>query len=105
MRDPERISRILALLAEKWNAAPDLRFGQLVSHITHQFGTPLFSVEDDEIELVLRGYKPNFVTMKFEKDGDEPICMKELHEKHVAAFSEACKGMLDAITDKYRRKE
>jgi uncharacterized protein YihD (DUF1040 family) len=51
MRDPERIDRIVALLADLWHREPDWRLGQLVVNVA---GSDPFSMEDDEAEDLLR---------------------------------------------------
>lgn len=59
MRDPARIDRILAALAEHWKANPDLRLGQIVVNLTrataagHFTAPEVFYVEDDRIEAAL----------------------------------------------------
>jgi uncharacterized protein YihD (DUF1040 family) len=56
MRDPERIDRILALLAEHWKANPDLRLGQIVVNAARGVRSwpDVFNVEDEIIERGLR---------------------------------------------------
>lgn len=56
MRDPIRIQRILNKLAAAWQAMPDLRLGQLVSHATNpclKEYDGLWLMEDDEFERKL----------------------------------------------------
>lgn len=52
MREIERIDRILAKLSLLWHKHPDQRLGQVLEN--YVFGyivpSPLFHVEDDEIE-------------------------------------------------------
>jgi hypothetical protein len=46
MRDPNRIPRIIALLTEYWQRAPDLRLGQIIMNFTPSRGVcdcPTFS--------------------------------------------------------------
>lgn len=54
MRDPTRIPRILALLAEYWQAHPDLRLGQIVTNATNEEAPGVFYFEDDEMEVELQ---------------------------------------------------
>lgn len=52
MRDPNRINRVVELLRAAWLAEPDLRLGQLLSHIA---GTgDVFYIEDGVIERRLK---------------------------------------------------
>lgn len=48
MRDPERIPRVLALLAKRWSESPDLRLCQIIGNITGPINP--YNVEDDVIE-------------------------------------------------------
>lgn len=76
MRDPKRISKLMSLLQEIWEKAPDLRFFQLIytlqekySAINNNYGKvinnsdlPLtgfdfFSLEDDKFEQFILGNK------------------------------------------------
>ena len=57
MRDPARISRIVEKLARAWEAAPDMRLGQLCNCMvikskqdTYEF---TFNTEDDAFERAL----------------------------------------------------
>ncbi len=45
MRDPARIPMILAAIAKRWERDPDLRFGQLLSHL----------VGDDDVRMIEDG--------------------------------------------------
>jgi hypothetical protein len=58
MRDPERFTRILALLGELWGARPDVRLGQLLEGVAQAHGPHLshclFHVEDEHTERCLR---------------------------------------------------
>ena len=55
MRNPDRIPIILSKLNQAWQAAPDLRFGQLVEniHFLSKERADLFNVEDDKFEAAL----------------------------------------------------
>ena len=63
MRDLSRIARMADILLDIWEAAPDLRLGQLID-CAHQLeagdparqpGIPdIFSIEDDRMETGLR---------------------------------------------------
>lgn len=55
MRDPNRIPRILAKLQRVWEAAPDLRLGQLITNTHRKSSVPadMFNVEDDKLEISL----------------------------------------------------
>ena len=61
MRDPNRISRVLAKLAAAWEANPDWRLGQLITNVC-RYGSPfdVFYVEDDvfeaELDALLAGH-------------------------------------------------
>ncbi len=71
MRDPARISRILAKLARAWEASPDLRLGQLVHGIMSRYAGAInelaFYTEDNEFEAALDWWladKPPYVKGK-----------------------------------------
>lgn len=55
MRDPVRIQRILTKLAAKWEAAPDMRLGQLLTCMLADETkiTDLFYLEDDRVEVAI----------------------------------------------------
>lgn len=55
MRDPARIQRILGKLAAAWQAAPDLRLGQLLLNVNDHFDDAfnMYNDEDDVIERKL----------------------------------------------------
>ncbi|WP_217924678.1 hypothetical protein [Miltoncostaea oceani] len=54
MRDPERMERILGKLAVAWDAVPDMRLGQLLVNLgATPAPTPLFEVEDDDLEALI----------------------------------------------------
>lgn len=81
MRDPERIDRICGLLSEVWKKSPDLRLGQLIYNIVraHKGGiTPLFYIEDDELESIMRVHLPNKKDTSME---DKSIPQKVRHNK------------------------
>lgn len=52
MRDPNRIDKFCAELAQFWHKVPDWRFGQLMTNIMSQYisdyGRDAFYVEDEE---------------------------------------------------------
>ena len=45
MRDPERIDRICALLADAWKRTPDQRLGQLISNLSPEIDP--WHIEDE----------------------------------------------------------
>lgn len=49
MRDPERITSILAELERLWRESPDMRFGQLIVNATRATREPLLHLEDDAL--------------------------------------------------------
>ena len=53
MRDPERITRVLAKLEQIWKKCPDMRLGQLVISLNPNTAVHPFYVEDETIESVL----------------------------------------------------
>lgn len=61
MRDPERIPRILSLIAEGWKKVPDWRAGQLIENLKRYSGKEdLFYIEDDELaRLIIEYFKLN----------------------------------------------
>ncbi len=55
MRDKKRIKRILNLLEEHWNRAPDYRFGQLLINLgIAEDSMRLWSNEDNGLEEYLK---------------------------------------------------
>lgn len=64
MRDPERIPRILSLIAEGWKKVPDWRAGQLIENLKRYSGKEdLFYIEDDELaRLIIEYFKLNEVS-------------------------------------------
>lgn len=57
MRDPNRIYRLLNILAQGWSQNPDLRLGQLFENLKVYSGkTDLFYMEDDEFEQLIINY-------------------------------------------------
>lgn len=58
MRDPARIDKILAQLANLWKQHPDLRLGQLIANTSINRNDPLFyNIEDqDLIDLLVEFY-------------------------------------------------
>lgn len=62
MRDPNRIDRICSLLSKVWKQNPDWRLGQLIYNIVRSSkgsSAPLFYIEDEELESIMRAYLPN----------------------------------------------
>ena len=64
MRDPKRISEALELINEIWSKNPDLRFFQLLDHLTYKYkvysevqDVDLFNLEDDKFIAFLKLYK------------------------------------------------
>jgi len=55
MRDPQRIDRILNLIAVIWRRNPDLRLGQLLLTFA-DFEGDIFHYEDDRTEQKLTEY-------------------------------------------------
>lgn len=57
MRDPNRISKVMALLEEGWKKVPDWRFGQLIENLKRYIGVQdLFYIEDDKLEEYIKNY-------------------------------------------------
>lgn len=54
MRNPERIPRLLKLLAEIWALDPDLRLGQIIQWEANKVGMDVFFIEDDIMEQRLK---------------------------------------------------
>lgn len=50
MRDPQRISTIIAKLLKLWARVPDWRFCQLISNLHGVGPQDIFYTEDDELE-------------------------------------------------------
>ena len=68
MRDPKRIDRVLSVVREIWEKAPDLRLGQIIVGAMLENGldsTGVFYVEDDELEGSLKIYRDQY----FDKRG------------------------------------
>lgn len=55
MRDPNRIDRILNLIAVLWRRNPDMRLGQLLSNFA-DFRSDPFYIEDDITEEKLKSW-------------------------------------------------
>lgn len=52
MRDPNRIDKFCAELAELWHKVPDWRFAQLIVNVYgHSDRDPFFLEEDESMEL------------------------------------------------------
>ena len=56
-RDPERIDRILGLIAEIWRTSPELRLGQLLLNATRLTDPRIYNLEDDRLETALREWR------------------------------------------------
>lgn len=58
MRDPKRIERITALLAQVWRMYPDTRLGQLIENIHDKKGPviDIWHTEDDKWEELIRNW-------------------------------------------------
>jgi hypothetical protein len=54
MRDPERISVILAKLHILWNMNPDMRLGQLISNVIRD--PALYYIEDQQLIKIMEEY-------------------------------------------------
>lgn len=54
MRDPERISGILAKLQILWNMNPDMRLGQLISNVIRD--PALYYIEDQQLIKIMEEY-------------------------------------------------
>jgi uncharacterized protein YihD (DUF1040 family) len=54
-RDPQRIDRILNLIAIIWRRSPDLRLSQLLFNFA-DFRGDIFYIEDDKTEEKLKEY-------------------------------------------------
>ena len=50
MRDPDRIDRILKILARIWHQFPDLRLGQLLVNAAPEIERIPYNVEDKVVE-------------------------------------------------------
>lgn len=60
MRDPERITKILYLLAELWKDVPDWRLGQIISNAVCLYeDRDIFYVEDEELIEKLKLLRDN----------------------------------------------
>lgn len=57
MRDPARITRILALIEQIWRDNPDLRLGQLLANSASGMEKRLFTYEDNKLEADLVAFK------------------------------------------------
>jgi hypothetical protein len=47
MRDPDRISHVLAKVEQLWRAYPDWRLGQLIANVASWSGTDAWDLEED----------------------------------------------------------
>lgn len=56
MRDPKRIDRVCATLAEVWKKAPDWRFNQLMCNFQRWYLNDTFFMEDDDFERSLKKF-------------------------------------------------
>lgn len=63
MRDPNRISEVLAAVEAQWRKNPDLRFTQLITNVTRLGGysagpdiTGFYNIEDDSLLWMLSKY-------------------------------------------------
>jgi hypothetical protein len=57
MRDPNRIYKTTALLAESWSQVPDWRLGQLIENLKRYIGTnDLFYIEDEDLVNYIKDY-------------------------------------------------
>lgn len=65
MRNPERISKIIAKLQLLWEEIPDQRFCQLVSNITgRSTGQDIFYIEDEDFEKMIDKMYDRFLVVK-----------------------------------------
>jgi hypothetical protein len=55
-RDPERIDRVLAAVADVWRDFPDWRLGQLIGNFANDLETDPYYLEDDRLEARLRAF-------------------------------------------------
>ncbi len=53
-RDPKRIDRMCAKIANLWGKYPQLRLGQLLVNVDKRFETNPFFIEDDEAEAAIQ---------------------------------------------------
>jgi uncharacterized protein YihD (DUF1040 family) len=72
MRNPERISRIIAKLEQAWQKHPDIRLGQLMSNLIDSRQADMFYVEDDVIEKWI----------------EQEICAEVIHALPLKEFSQ-----------------
>ena len=56
MRDPKRIYKVCATLAEIWQKVPDWRFCQLMDNFQRWYIDDTFYMEDDQFEQELKKY-------------------------------------------------
>ena len=57
MRDPNRIDKFCATLAELWHKVPDWRFGQLIRNmLQNNILQALFYMEDDTMLIEMKNY-------------------------------------------------
>ena len=57
MRDPERIDKILAQLADLWKKYPDLRLGQLIANTKiHENDLLFYNIEDQNLIDLLNNF-------------------------------------------------
>jgi len=59
MREPERITRIIAKLELVWKCVPDLRLGQIISNLQGPGPQDVFHAEDDQWERRLDDFLKN----------------------------------------------
>lgn len=52
-RPESRISLLLARLEMLWREHPDIRFGQLIVNLYHEYSQSLYYIEDDETYTLL----------------------------------------------------
>lgn len=54
MRDPKRIDRILKIIRKNWKKKSHLRLGQFLYNTIWKQDAPLFYIEDDKLEQLLK---------------------------------------------------
>lgn len=87
MRDPKRINKFCAKLAEMWSIVPDWRFGQFITNVLDGFMKDIFVTEDDELL--------DFIERKF-KSMTTPTSPLKLYEDYMAKFN-AAKATEDVV--------